>query len=43
MVLPHLAGVVEVTTGDGNPQLDPELREKKIRSGVENCRFFSIF
>jgi len=42
MVLPHICAVIDVTSGDGNPDLDPVLREKKLRSGVELCQFLEI-
>jgi len=43
MVFPLIAGITEITTGAGNPDLDPTLRQKKIRSGVEVSAFLGIF
>ena len=43
MVLPLFAGVTHFVSGAGNPDLSPELRQKKIRSSVENCDFLGIF
>ena len=43
MVFPLIAGVTEYTSGAGNPDLDPELRQNKIRSGVKICDFLGIF
>ena len=43
MVFPLIAGVTEITSGAGNPDLDPTLRQKKIRSGVEVSAFLGIF
>ena len=43
MVFPSIAGVTDFTSGAGNPDLDPVLRQNKIRSGVENCNFLGIF
>lgn len=42
MVLPHICCLTEVISGDGNPDLDPVLRQNKIRSAVELCQFFEI-
>jgi len=43
MVFPIIAGVTEYTSGAGNPDLDPALRQSKIRSGVEVSAFLGIF
>jgi len=43
MVFPLIAGVTEYTSGAGNPDLDPALRQNKIRSGVKICDFLGIF
>ena len=43
MVFPLIAGVTEYTSGAGNPDLDPTLRQNKIRSGVEVSAFLGIF
>jgi len=42
MVLPHICAVIDVTSGLGNPNLDPALRENKLKSAVEICQFFRI-
>ena len=43
MAFTLIAGVTDFCSGAGNPDLDPELRMNRIRSGVENCAFFGIF
>ena len=43
MIFPNIAGVTDFVSGAGNPNLNPLLREEKIRSSVENCAFFGVF
>jgi len=42
MVLPQICAVIDIISGEGNPNLDPALREEKFHSAVELCQFFDI-
>ena len=42
MVMPSVCVVINIISGEGNPDLDPKLRDNKFKSTVELCKFFGI-
>jgi len=42
MAMASISLVINLISGEGNPDLDPKLRDNKFRSAVHICKFFGI-